>query len=131
MERGSDKHTPRVDEEMGREGAAMETGQPHDSRAEEARRTEGPADDERDASPAGPLTSEGTGREGAVARADLARSLRPSTFPADREALVLTARDEEAPEPVIEALEGLPADRTFGDVEEVWKALGGPAEPIA
>ena len=46
MERGSDKHAPRVDEEMERETRSMTQGSPIEARAEESRMKEPPAEDE-------------------------------------------------------------------------------------
>lgn len=44
MERGSDKHAPRVDDEMERETRSMTQGAPVEARAEESRMKE-PSDD--------------------------------------------------------------------------------------
>lgn len=46
MERGSDKHAPRVDDEMERETRSMTQGSPIEARAEEGRLKEGPGDGE-------------------------------------------------------------------------------------
>ena len=46
MERGSDKHAPRIDEEMERETRSMTQGSPIESRADEARAKEPPGDGE-------------------------------------------------------------------------------------
>jgi hypothetical protein len=46
MERGSDKHTPRLDDEMDRETRSMTQGSPIEARADEGRMKEPPADDE-------------------------------------------------------------------------------------
>ena len=46
MERGSNLHTPRVDEELQDEVQSLITGAPVEARAEEGREKEGPADDE-------------------------------------------------------------------------------------
>jgi hypothetical protein len=64
----------------------------------------------------------------AEARADLARFLTPSAFPADREALLADARGNHAPEVVLERLQALPEGRTFENVQDVWAALGGTVE---
>lgn len=47
MERGSDQHGPRIDEALERATSSMERGSPTDSRAEEGRQQEAPADRER------------------------------------------------------------------------------------
>jgi hypothetical protein len=46
MERGSDKHSPRVDEEMDRETASITRGSPIEARSDEARMKEPPGDGE-------------------------------------------------------------------------------------
>jgi hypothetical protein len=120
-ERGSDKASPRVDDELVRETEPLERGAPAPARAEEHRQMEAPAEGEPapDARP-----ERGAGQDSSAARAELARHLRPSVFPADRQELVATARDENAPDEVIRALERLPADRRFDTPQDVWEALG-------
>jgi hypothetical protein len=71
---------------------------------------------------------EGFGRADIRARSELARHLRPSIFPADRAAVLECARDEDAPEAMLDRLAELP-DRKFVNVEAVWEALGGAHEP--
>ena len=46
VERGSDRHGPRLDEELQRETRSLEQGAPVEARVEEAREQEGPADGE-------------------------------------------------------------------------------------
>ena len=46
MERGSDKHSPRVDDEMANETSSITKGPPIEARADEARMKEPAADDE-------------------------------------------------------------------------------------
>ena len=60
-------------------------------------------------------------------RSELARHLRGSIFPADREAVVACAVEEHAPDDMVHALRTLP-DETFVNVEAVWEALGGERE---
>jgi hypothetical protein len=84
LERGSDKHSPRIDEELDLDDAET--------------------------------------------RADIARFLTPSVFPADREALLADAEGNQAPAEVLERLEALPAGRAYENVQEVWSALGGTVE---
>jgi len=130
-ERGSDRHGPRLDEELDRETRSLEQGAPVEARVEEAREQEGPADDQP--TPDGRLTGgRGTAAsldlDDAEARADLARFLTPSAFPADREALLADATGNQAPEVVMERLRALPAGRTYENVQDVWGALGGTVE---
>ena len=46
MERGSDKHSPRIDDEMHHEVRSLEQGAPVEARVEEFREQEGPGDDQ-------------------------------------------------------------------------------------
>ena len=130
-ERGSDRHGPRLDEELQRETRSLEQGAPVEARVEEAREQEGPGDAEP--TPDARLTGgRGTAAsldlDDAEARADLARFLTPSTFPADREALLADAAGNQASEVVLERLRALPAGRTYENVQDVWGALGGTVE---
>ena len=57
MERGSDKHAPRIDEELDQATQGLQKGEPSESRAQEFRQIEGlpePEDDEADAEPGEP-----------------------------------------------------------------------------
>jgi hypothetical protein len=60
-------------------------------------------------------------------RSQLAASLEPHLFPARPEALLATAVERHAEEWVIEALRSVP-DREYDNVQDVWRALGGPVE---
>lgn len=46
MERGSDKHGPRLDDEMARETRSLTDGAPIEARSDESRMKEPPGDDE-------------------------------------------------------------------------------------
>ena len=58
-------------------------------------------------------------------RSDLAVHLRPSIFPATRADIVECAREESAPDDLLEALASLDPVRSFHTAEEIWEALGG------
>ncbi|MFP5317650.1 MAG: DUF2795 domain-containing protein [Acidimicrobiia bacterium] len=133
MERASDKHNPRLDEQLEHDTRSMLQGAPVESRADEGREQEGPADG--DPTPDARLTG---GRLQAdphwptddqlEARAELARHLEPSVFPADREALEASARRQHAPTWILDSLTALPDGRSFETTEAVWEALGGSKE---
>lgn len=109
MERMTDKHGPRMDEALDREVESLTEGSPVEARAAEGRRQEDMPDLARD-----PLD----------VRADLAASVAPTTWPADRETLVRTAREEHAPEDVVALLDDLPhGDRRYRNVQDVWDAV--------
>lgn len=132
MERMSDKHNPQLDELMKRETDSLRRGSPLESRAEEFREMEGPAEGEPtpDSVVAGESDvppGDGLSPEEANRRAELARHLPMHTFPARPEELVEVARSQHAPDAVCAALAALP-DRLYDNVAEVWEALGGRVE---
>jgi hypothetical protein len=109
MERMTDKHGPRLDDALDREVQSLTEGAPIEARSAEGRRQEDVPDLNRD-----PLD----------VRADLAASVAPADWPADRETLVRTARDGHAPEEVVALLEDLPhGDRRYENVQAVWDAV--------
>jgi hypothetical protein len=105
VERGSDKHGPRLDEGLKDDTRSIVQGAGGESRADESREQEGPGDgeptpDARLASvartarqPGGVRQSDGQfpTDEELEARTDLARHLDPSVFPAGRDALLALA----------------------------------------
>jgi hypothetical protein len=126
MERASDKHAQRVDDAMAADTRSMTQGAPIEARDRDERLQEGGEGPEAVAGLRRPNEVLGTDeRDG---RSELARHLRPSAFPGDREALLAVARDENAPGAVLDALAVLPEGEEFGNVEAVWEALGGRRE---
>ena len=131
MERGSDKHSTRVDEQLDHETRSLQQGSPIESRVEEFREQEGPGDDQPTPDArltGGRATAASLDLDDAETRADIARFLHPSTFPADREALLADAEANHAPADVLERLQALPAGRAYENVQAVWSALGGTVE---
>jgi hypothetical protein len=129
VERQSSKHSPRLDDELKKETESLVRGAPVESRVQEHREAEPAADFDREATvrtaPAWRL-----GPDEASARRELSRHLRLSVFPAGRRALIAEARENDAPQPVLDVLAGLPDDRAFVTVYEVWAALTEPeSEP--
>ena len=134
MERGSDKHSPRIDDGLAHDTRPLTQGAPTESRADEARQQEGAGDGEptTDALLTGELHGEESqeallDHDEAEARSRLAAHLRPSIWPADREALLACAQETNAPAEVLDQLRGLP-DGTYTHTEAVWEALGGRVE---
>jgi hypothetical protein len=129
LERGSDKHSPRVDEELEHETRSLEQGAPVESRVEEYLEQEGPGEDQP--TPSALLTGGRTGSldlDDAEARSEIARFIDPSTFPTDREGLLDDAEANNAPAAVLERLQALPGGRTYQGMPDVWAALGGTVE---
>jgi uncharacterized protein DUF2795 len=104
MDRGSSKHSPRVDEKMA--GEARGTGH-----VEEWNQAEPSGEDQPAVSPVLDETD------------DFSRfgSYLGRVFPADREALLASARELEAPDDVISRLETLPTGTTYRNAAEVWE----------
>lgn len=132
MQRRSDKHGPRVDEEMTREISGA-LGQGHTgARAEEWRQAEPAGEDQPEISVT-PHRAVGDRRTGTPKgmspsdidqRSELARHLSVSALPGDREVLLASARENDAPASIIAELDRLPPDTEFQTVSEVWAALG-------
>ena len=120
MDRSTNKHGPRLDDELKKETESLTRGAPVEARAEDERDAEGPADGEYGG---GAFASKGLGADPVTARRELSRHLRATMFPADRDALVAEARKESAPAAVIDALRQLPEGEAFATVHEVWAAL--------
>src|SRR5690349_6669004 len=106
MERQSNLHSPRVDDELEHEVASLTHGAPVESRVEESRVMEDAGDDEpvaqaivselQDAE-GGDEVAGGLSRGEVIARSELAIHLRPSIFPAGRDAILECAEAEDAP----------------------------------
>jgi Protein of unknown function (DUF2795) len=131
LERGSDKHSPRVDEQLDHDTRSLQQGAPVESRVEEHREQEGPGEDQPTPDArltGGRATAASLDLDDAETRADIARFLTPSAFPADREALLADAEANQAPAGVVERLQALPAGRDFANVQDIWGALGGTVE---
>lgn len=131
MERGSNKHSPRVDEQLDHDTRSLRQGAPVESRVEEHREQEGPGEDQPTPDArltGGRATAASLDLDDAEARADIARFLTPSAFPADREALLADAEGNHAPATVVERLQALPAGRAYENVQDIWGALGGTVE---
>ncbi len=134
MERASDKHAQRLDDAMAADTRSMTQGAPIEARGRDERLQEGGEGPEAVARPRGPNdgpnaeADPGLDLDERDGRSELARHLRPSAFPGDREGLLAVARDENAPGAVLDALRALPAGEEFGNVEAVWEALGGRRE---
>ena len=133
MERESTQHGHRLDDEMAKEVASLTHGAPIESRSEEHRLLEDAGEGEPavepliEGEPPAPAPMSGLSYRAARDRSELARHLRPSIFPATREAIIECARDEHADEDWLDRLQRLPSAE-YGNVNEVWEALGGHAE---
>ncbi|MFI2711540.1 DUF2795 domain-containing protein [Micromonospora sp. NPDC018662] len=130
MERGSSKHSPRVDDQMSSEVSGLVQGpgaggarvdefrQPEPSGEDQPEATTAPAGDLRTGSPQGMSSAD------VEARSRLGRFIGMAALPGDRDALVANARENEAPADIVAALESLPDDARYQTISEVWAALG-------
>ncbi|SCF23671.1 Protein of unknown function (DUF2795) [Micromonospora matsumotoense] len=130
MERGSSKHAPRVDDQMSQEVRGLVQGPgTGGSRVEEFREAEPAGEDQPGATtaPAGDLrtgTPQGMTSQDVEARSRLGRFITMTALPGDRLALIANARENEAPDDLVAALERLPEGTRYQTVSEVWAALG-------
>ncbi len=136
MERQSNLHSPRVDEQLEHEVSSLTHGAPIEARVEESRLMEDAGDGEPVAqaivgelhdAEGGDELAGGLSRTEVNARSELAIHLRPSIFPAGRDAIIECAEDEHAPTDLLGQLRALPHGE-YATVQEVWEALGGKRE---
>jgi hypothetical protein len=134
VERGN-KHGFRLDDAMAAEVEPMTRGgAPIEPRVEEWREMEPAGEDQEtsDARLSGNLHAgdpyPGLSTDELELRADLARHLRVSAFPANRQLLEEVAIDEGAPASVLDMLRALPDGRSFANVAELWETLGHTVE---
>lgn len=127
MERESTKHSPRVDDELVHETAALLQGRSFDEGREDGFTHEAPEDPGAGRRPEVPIPGSPVQPDEADLRAEVAASLRPSAFPGSAADLREIARAEGARDPVLDLLDALP-DGTYGTVAQVWEATGGQTE---
>jgi uncharacterized protein DUF2795 len=126
MDRGSNKHSPRVDDQMAAEVRGTVQGTAG-GRAEEWKMAEPSGEDQPQVSlvPEGEYARgepNGVGSPHGEAFSRFGTYIGMSALPGDRDAVLRSARDLEAPDDVVARIETLPAGTTFRNVAEVWKA---------
>jgi hypothetical protein len=119
----NDKSGTREDEQRKHEEAPLLHGSPVEGRTEAHL-----FQDTQDLEPGRrPETAERVGSAPSIdeqnAKSDFARWFRPSQFPADVRSLMRTAREEAAPDEVLEGLGRLDLDRRFETIGAVWDAV--------
>lgn len=127
MERGSDKHSARMDEALGAEVSGLiRSG--HDNRADwNSPEPSGEDQPDVDMVPNGTLAGgvpEGMTEDDVERRSELASYLG-RLWPATREELVRVATDNEAPDHVMAQLHSLPLGQQFANLQEMWSSLSG------
>jgi len=132
MERGSDKHSARMDDALEAEvNLMMRAGR--ETRAQDWNTAEPSGEDQPDVDLAPNATLHGGVPEGMTdrdveERAQLAASLGKEVYPAGSEALIAKAQEMNAPDVVLDLLQRLPRSAVFNNVQEVWQALQGGTE---
>ena len=127
MERETNKHSPRVDDQMVHESAALLQGLSFDEGREEGFTQEAPEDPGVGRRTEVEIPHSVVQPDDADLRAELAASLRPSAFPGSAADLRALARKEFARQTILDLLDALP-DGTYATVGEVWEATGGQTE---
>ena len=131
MERGSNKHSARMDDALDHEvEGLMRSG--HDNRADwNSPEPSGEDQPDVDMVPDGTLAGgvpDGMTEEDVEARSELATYLGKSVYPAVSAVLIETAEGNDAPDAVLARLRALPAGREYVNVQDVWSTLRGGTE---
>jgi Protein of unknown function (DUF2795) len=132
VERGSDKVSPREDEQRKHETEGL-VRSGHSTHAEEWKDPEPVGEDQPDADLAPDGTLHGGIPAGMTAddvegRAELASYIGREAYPMVREQVINLVIDNKAPDRVVSLVRRLPAGREFHNANEVWSALGGNVE---
>jgi hypothetical protein len=128
MDRGSSKHSPRVDDQMADEVRGTVQGVAG-ARAEEWKMAEPSGEDQPEVTVV-PDQDDSLGEPGGVGNPAAEQFSRFGSYigraalPGDKSALIRSARDLDAPDDVLAVLEGLPDGATYRTVAEVWTAAG-------
>ena len=129
-----DEHGPRQDDALKKQTRDREEGgtESHDQEGKEAE----PAGEDQPGASLSPEegigggTAVGMDQQDVTQRAELARSLQPSVFPATAQRLVDSAAETHAPDHILRMLKSLPAQERYENVQDLWRALGGGTEDI-
>jgi hypothetical protein len=132
VDRGSDKVSPRQDDQLKHETEGL-VRSGHSTHAEEWKDPEPSGEDQPDAdlAPAGTLhggTPDGMSPDDVEGRSELASFLGKDCYPIDREQVIDLVTDNNAPDRVVDLVRRLPAGQPFTNVNEIWTALGGGVE---
>ena len=127
MERGSDKHSARMDDAMSAEVEGLIRAG-HDSRAD-SNSPEPSGEDQPDVDlvPDGTLSGgvpDGMTEQDVEQRSEIAGYLG-RVWPATGDQLLQRAAGNGAPDPVLDRLRSVPAGRLFGSMQELWSSVSG------
>jgi hypothetical protein len=132
VERGSDKVSPRADEELKHQTQGL-VRSGHTTHAEEWKDPEPIGEDQPDADRVPDGTQHGgipagMSGEDIEGRAELAGYIGKHAYPVIRAQILDLVIDGHAPDRVIDLVRALPAGRQFHTINEVWTTLGGHVE---
>jgi hypothetical protein len=132
VDRGSDKVSPRQDEQLKHETEGL-VRSGHGTHAEEWKDPEPSGEDQPDADlvPDGSLhggTPAGMAPDDVEGRSELATFLGKDCYPMVREQVIDLVMDRNAPDRVVDLVRRLPSGREFTNVNDIWTALGGGVE---
>ena len=132
MDRGSDKHSARMDEALQAETRGMMTAG-RETRGEDWNSPEPSGEDQPDVDrvPDGTLAGgvpEGMTERDVEERSEIASYLGKECWPADRRTLLDVAAGSNAPEAVLNRLRELPDGPVFRNLQEAWAKLHGGVE---
>jgi Protein of unknown function (DUF2795) len=129
MERGSDKHSARMDDALEHEVRGMMTAG-RDTHSEDWKSAEPSGEDQ----PAVDLSADGALHGGVPdgmteadveERSTIAQYLGKEVWPATGAQLLAVAQGRQAPDAVVSRLRQLRADVSYTNLQEAWSALGG------
>lgn len=129
MDRGSSKHSPRLDEEMDHEVQGMMAAD-RPTRAEEWKEAEPAGEDQADPGRLGepadqqPGLPPGMTPEDVELRSQIGAALPRSVFPTDEAGLLSHLVDSNAPDRLRQLIARLPSGQVFDQVSDVVQALG-------
>ena len=132
MERGSDKHSPMLDDQLKHETEGL-VRSGRSTHAEEWKDPEPAGEDqpEADLAPESTLhggTPAGMTPDDVDGRAELAGFIGKDAYPLVREQVLEIVIDAEAPVRVVDLVRELPSGREFHNANDLWSALGGSVE---
>lgn len=127
MQRGSDKHSARMDDALeGEVSGLIRAG--HDSRADwNSPEPSGEDQPDVDLVPNGTLAGgvpDGMTEDDVQRRSELAQYLG-RVWPATGEQVLLVATENDAPEAVLTTLRRLPPEQSFATLQELWASVSG------
>lgn len=127
MERGSDKHSARMDDALDAEVSGLIRAG-HDSRADwNSPEPSGEDQPDVDLVPNGTLAGgvpDGMTEVDVERRSELAQYLG-RVWPATGQQVLLVAVENDAPEAVLASLRALPAEQSFANLQELWAGISG------